>query len=151
MAQVHVFVFSRMQRSYFFAPQLAGFHDVGFFAGGDFVVTLAGEFEGHARDTMDFMRGIDLRIDALTFAIGQRCDAARLAKVNAAGQFAHDQDIEAFDDTGFQRGGIDKCIKYFCRAQVGEEFQFLAQLQQACFGADAVINFVPFRSANGSK
>jgi hypothetical protein len=63
----------------------------------------AGQFEGDGGDALDLVGVVDLRVDAALLAVAEIDDFLRLAEIDAAGQFAHDQDVEAFDDVRLQR------------------------------------------------
>ena len=62
------------------------------------VAPRARELEGDPRDTLDLERVVDLRVDAALLAVAEIDDLLGLAEIDAAGQFAHDQNVEAFDD-----------------------------------------------------
>ena len=66
------------------------------------VLARPGEFEGDAGDALDLVGVIDLRVDAALLAVAEVDDFLRLAEIDAAGQFAHDQDVEALDDFRLQ-------------------------------------------------
>jgi hypothetical protein len=67
------------------------------------VATGAGQFEGDGGDALDFVGVVDLRVDAALLAVAEIDDFLGLAEIDAAGEFAHDQDVETFDDVLFQR------------------------------------------------
>jgi hypothetical protein len=56
-------------------------------------------------DALDLVGVVDLRVDAALLAVAEIDDLLRLAEIDAAGQFAHDQDVEALDHIALQRGG----------------------------------------------
>ena len=149
--KLHVGVLLLVQLGRLFAPQHAGVHHVGLLRGEDLVLALAGQFEGDGADAADFRRRVALRVEGLDLAGGVDMAAARLAEVNAAGQFADDHDVEALDDLGLQRGGIDQRVEHLGRAQVGEEVHLLAQAQQAALGLLAEIGGVPLRAADRTE
>jgi hypothetical protein len=66
----------------------------------------ARQLEGDAGDALDLVGVVDLRVDAALLAVAEIDDLLRLAEIDAAGQFAHDQDVEAFDHFRLQRGGV---------------------------------------------
>jgi hypothetical protein len=115
-------------------PQHAGLHDVALFHRRDLVLARARELEGDAGDALDLEGVVDLRVDAALLAVAEIDDLLRLAEIDAAGQFAHDQDVEAFDHFALQRRGIGQRRIADRRAQVGEQLQVLAQPQQAASG-----------------
>jgi len=74
-----------------------------------------------------------------------------LSEVRAARQLAHEQDVHAFEQVGAQRGvpgqrGID-----LHRAQVGEQVEVLAQLEQALLRADRRGGVGPLRPADRAE
>lgn len=87
-------------------PEDPGLHDIGLFRRRDFLVALAGEIEGDFGDPDDFVAGIGLGVDAalLTFP---GLHAARFAEIDPGGQLAHDHNVQAAYDFGFQGGGVE--------------------------------------------
>src|SRR5262249_27192149 len=75
------------------APQDARFHDIGLVDLTQATLALSRQLEPGADDALDLGLAVDLRVDAATAAVGHCLDAARLAEINAAGQFAHDHQI----------------------------------------------------------
>jgi hypothetical protein len=63
----------------------------------------ARQFEGDGGDALDLVGVVDLRVDAALLAVAEIDDFLGLAEIDAAGQFAHDQDVETFDHVLFQR------------------------------------------------
>ena len=84
-------------------PQHAGLHHIALLGRGNLVAPRAGEIEGDARDAVDLECVIDLRVDAALLAIAEIGDGLGLAEIDAAGQFAHDQNVEALDDIALER------------------------------------------------
>ena len=78
-------------------PQHARLHDVALFHRADPVVAGARQLEGDAGDALDLVGVVDLRVDAALLAVAEVDDLLRLAEIDAAGQLAHDQDVEALD------------------------------------------------------
>ena len=115
------------------------------------VAALARQLEGDAGDALDLVRGVDLRVDGALLAVLQRDDLLGLAEIDAAGQLAHDQDVEALDELALQRGGVGERRIADGRAQVGEQAEILAQPQQAGLGAHVVGDLVPLRAADGAE
>ncbi len=89
-----------------FVPQHTGFHHVALFSRGYAVLAGAGEFESDAGDALDFIGVIDLRVDGALLAVAEIGDGFWFAEINAAGQFAHDQDIKAVDKFALEGRGI---------------------------------------------
>ena len=112
---------------------------------------LPGEIEGDAGDALDFVRVVELRVDGALGAVLERHDLLRLAEIDAAGELAHDHDVEAFHHLALERGGIGQRRIADRRAQVGEEAEILAQAQEARLGAHRIGNAIPFRAADGAE
>ena len=134
-----------------FLPQHAGLHHVVLFRRGHLVAALAGEVEGDAADALDLEGVVDLGVDAALLAVAEIDDLLRLAEIDAAGQLAHDHDVEALDDLALERGGVGERGIADRRAQIGEEREILAQAQQARFGPHVVGHARPFRPADGGR
>ncbi len=78
-------------------------------------------------------------------------DLFRFAEINAAGQFADDEQVKTVDQLALQRGGVGERRIADRRAQVRVEIEILAQPQQASLGPQLVRHFVPFRPADGGE
>ncbi len=83
--------------------------------------------------------------------VAQIDDFFRFTEIDAPGQFPDDQDIEPFDDIGFQRGGAGQRRIADGGPQIGEKLHVLAQPQQARFRAHIIVDMVPFRATNGAE
>ncbi len=133
------------------APQPAQFHDVGLVDLADPAVALSRQIEGGADDAFDLGLGIDFGVDPAPAAVRQCLDPARLAEIDAAGQFPHDHQIEAGNDLTLQAGGVGERIEHHRRAQIGEQVHFLAQPKDAALGTQLERQGVPFRAADGAE
>ncbi len=116
------------------------------------MTTLAGGFKSDARDTLDLKAVIHLGIKGflmLTAAFA----AFRLAEVDAAGQFAYAENVEAVSsDVGAQRAELFQPLIQFGRAQVAEQFKVFTQRQQrATLWLFRRRQVLPFRTANGAE
>ena len=140
-----------MQLRHFLTPQQPGFHHVGLLDRAELVLTLARQFERDAGDALDFRRGVDLGVDAPALAVGQLLDPARLAEIDAAGQFADDHQVEAANDIGLERRCIDQSVEHRRRTQVGEQAEFLAEPEQAGFRPLIEPDVVPLGSADRAE
>ncbi len=119
-----------------------------------FLATLARGLEGNAGDAADLALGIDHRVeaDALRLAVDRaRFNAAWLAEVDVARQFAHDQDIQPSDHFGLERRGIGEFGIEHGRAQVGEQAEILANAEEAALGTLLARIVVPLRAAHGTE
>ncbi len=140
-----------MQPARLLAPQHAGVHDVGLLRGHHLVLALARQLEGDGADAADFAGLVALGVERLELAVRQLGAAARLAEIDAARQLADDHDVEALDDLGLERAGIDQRIEHLGRPQVGEQVHLLAESQQPAFGLLVELDIVPFRPADRAE
>ena len=74
-----------------------------------------------------------------------------LAEIDAAGELAHDHDVEPLDDLGLQRRSRSERRIADRRPQIGVKAELLAQAQQPRLGANLIGNAVPFRTADGGQ
>ena len=92
----------------------------------------AREFEADARDAFDLGRAVDHRVDRFFHAV----DGAlllRRAEVDAAGQFAHDHEIETAHELGLQGRRILEPGKHPDRAQVRVQLVVAPQQKERVF------------------
>ena len=151
MFQRHVLVFARMHGRHDLVPEHARLHDVALFHRRHLVAALARQIEGDAADALDFIGVVNLRIDGALLAVAEIGDGLRLAEINAAGEFPHDHDVEAFDRLALQAGSIRQRRIADGRTQIGEQAEILAQAQQAGLGAHLIGHAVPLGSADGAE
>jgi len=71
-----------------------------------------------------------------------------LAEVDAAGELAHEHQVDAGDDLGFQRRGVGERWMHAHRAQVGEGAELAAQAQEPRLGPQLRIGRRPAGSAD---
>ena len=115
------------------------------------IAARARQLEGDAGDALDLERVVDLRVDAALLAVAEVDDLLGLAEIDAAGELAHDQYVEAFDDLLLQRRrGGERGIADG-GPEIGEQLHVLAQPQQAGFGPHLVGHLVPFRPADRAE
>ena len=107
--------------------------------------------EGDAGDAFDLPCFVDLRVDGALAAAGQVLDAARLAKVDAAGELAQDHDVEPGHQFMLERRGLRQRLEAERRAQVGEQIHVLAQAQKSALGLHLEGQVVPFGAADGAE
>ena len=132
------------------APQLRHFQHVGLVHGGDLVAALDGEIERHASNADDLPLVVDVRIDAPATAVIEG-DAARFAEVDAAGEFADDQNVQPGHQFRFQRRRRGQWREQHRRTQIGEEIETGTQTQQALLGPLFHRQIVPLRPANRTE
>ena len=133
------------------APQLGAFQHIGFVDGAQLAVALLCGLEGDMTDAADFRLVVDQRVEAFALALVIGAAAAWLAEVDAAGQFADDHDVQPGHDFRLQRRGRHQLRVEDGGAQVGEQFQFRAQAQQAAFRAHGIVQRFPLRAADGAQ
>ncbi len=132
------------------APELGALEHVHLVDRADLPAAFACGFESNAQDAANLAFRVVHGIEAETFAIPD-FDAARLAEVDVAGQFAHDENIEAGHHFGFERRGIGKFGIKNRRTQVGEQAEILADAQQAAFGPQLARVIVPLRTTDSAE
>ena len=132
-------------------PQHAGLHHVVLLARGHLVAALAREVEGDAGDALDLERVVDLGVDGALLAVAEVDDLLRLAEIDAAGQLAHDHDVEPLDDLALQRRGVGERRIADRRTQIGVEREVLAQAQQARLRPRLIGDAGPFRPADRGR
>src|SRR5438045_6672104 len=115
------------------------------------MLALPRQIETGADDALDLGLAIDLGVDAAAAAVGQGFDAARLAEVNAAGQFAHDHQIEAGDELALQARLIGQSLEYQYGPEVGEQAHLPPQLPKAAPGLQFEQQGLPFRSTDRAE
>ncbi len=109
------------------------------------------QLEGHRGDALDLVGFVDLRIDGALLSVAEVDDLLGLAEIDAAGQLAHDHDVEAVDQLALQRRGVGERGITDRGAQIGEQLEVLAQPQQPGLGPLLVRNAIPFGAADGAE
>ena len=109
---------------------------------------IACQIEGDAADAFDLVGVVDLGVDRALLAVAEIADLLGLAEIDAAGEFAHDDDVEPLDHLRLQRRGAGERGITHCRANVGVERQVLAQPEQPRLGARLIGHVGPFRAAD---
>ena len=111
-----------------------------------------GGFEGDVGDAFDFGLFVDHGIDGGHFAIDEGA-AFGLAEVDAAGEFADAEDVEAagdefvFDWAGVGEGGVADA-----GSEIGEEAEVLAEWEEgSAFRLFGWGHGFPFRAADGAE
>ena len=112
---------------------------------------LARQLEGDAADALDLVGVVDLGVDGALLAVAEIGDGLRLAEIDAAGQLAQDDDVEALDQLALERRGIGQRRIGHGRAQVGVEREILAQPQQARLRPHVIGHLVPLRPADRAE
>ena len=113
------------------APELGGLQHIGLVHGTEPPLPFGGDLKGHPRDPFDLMLRVNQSIQTLPLPAGQLADAARLAEIDAAGQLAHDHDVQTADPLRFQGRGRGQLREQHGRAQIGIQPEARANRQQA--------------------
>ncbi len=127
------------------APQARGLEHVGLVDGGEAPAPPAGELRRHPHDALDLGDRVAAQV-----ARARRVALLR-AEVDAAGELAHEQQIDARHDVALEGRGIGKRGVHGDGTQVGERPQLLAQPQQTALRAQRRIGRRPLRAANGAE
>jgi hypothetical protein len=135
-----------------FAPQNGRLQHVRFINGSHFMTAFARGLKRDMGDTFDFKAVIHLGIKrflVLTAAFA----AFRLTEVDAAGQFADAQNVEAVGgDIRAQRAELFQPLIQLRRTQVAEQFEMFTQRQQrAALRLLCRRQVFPFRAADGAE
>ncbi len=107
--------------------------------------------EGQAGDAADLRLAIDVGVEALALAIFQGANAPRLTEVDAAGELAHDQDVQPRHHFRLQAGGVRQLRIENRRAQVTEQLELGANAQQAPLRAQVSLHRVPLGTAHRAQ
>ncbi|MNQ91290.1 hypothetical protein D3C85_1066630 [compost metagenome] len=134
-----------------FTPQLAGGQYVGLVHRAQLLATDHGHVETDTGDTTDFAFAVRQGVIGLTLAVFQGTGTTRRAEVDAAGQLANDQDVQAGHDFRLQAGSLGQLRVQDRRTQVAEQAQLRTDFQQAALRADVTFDGIPFRAANGAQ
>ena len=102
-------------------------------------------------DAADFRLAVLHGVEAFALARFGLALAARLAEVDVARQFAQDHDVQAGDHFVLKGRGIGQFFVQQCRAQVGEQAQFLADAQQPLLRPHRPRQRVVLRPAHGAE
>jgi hypothetical protein len=116
-------------------PQPAGSEDVGLVQAphGERGVVLQSQVAREPGDALDLRARVRLRVHGVAAAVV----LLALAKVDAAGQFANDVEVDAAADFGPEWGAVDQRRGgEVAGAQVTECAHFFAESEEALFGAD---------------
>ena len=132
------------------APEAGGCEDIGLVHGGQFAAAAAGECEAYAQHPFNFRLGVAHCVDA-DDALGGFGAALGQGVVEPAGQLAHHDQIDPFQDLGFQYAGIRELGVHLDRADVGEDIEMGPQGQEAVLGAGGGRRVVPFGAADGAE
>ena len=108
------------------------------------------EAEREAHDAADLLVGVLERVDRAR-APADRLAEARLAEVEAAGELADEEDVDARDAVRLQRRRAGEGRVHAHRAEVRVEAERLAEPEEALLGAHLGARVVPLRAADGAE
>ena len=112
---------------------------------------LARQLEADARDALDLVGIVDLRIDGALLAVAEVGDGLGLAEIDAAGELAQNDDVEPFDRLALGARGVGEKRVTDRRPDIGKQTKVLAQAKETRFRPHLVGHVVPFRPADGAK
>lgn len=130
-------------------PQAARGQDVGLVETPDLGGGVLGQGQegGQAGDALNFDLAVGLGVHREAAAV----ILLALAKVDAAGQLTHDDEVGAAADVGLERGAVDQGVRGEAAGpQVAVGAELLAQRENALLGADGG-GGTPFWAANGAE
>jgi hypothetical protein len=102
MAELDIGEFGSMESDDFLAPQHAGLQDIRLVYRTDPPLSRARQFESGARHAADLIGGVLLGVETATLAIGELFNAARFPEIDAAGEFADDDEVDIPKHTGLE-------------------------------------------------
>ena len=131
---------------YDFPPEPGGLQHIGLVHTHHLLPALPGGGQGGAGDPLDFHNGVTLRVICLRAESAG--PSAALAEVDAAGEFAHDQQIETVgNQIGPEQALVGQRRVELCRAQIGVKPHCLANTEQTSFRPDVGRESIPLRPA----
>ena len=148
VAELHVLVLLAHALRHL-APQLAHLEDVGLVHRAHAAGPSARGFERGPADALDLGLGVDERVDSPALAALHGLDAPRGAEVDAPGELAHDEDIEAGHHVGAQGGRVRELRIEDRGTKIREEPEPGPQPEQSPLGAEVAVEGVPSRPADG--
>src|SRR6266576_2089667 len=96
MVELDAGEFLLMQLDHLLAPEHAGLQHVGLVDRTDLAPARTCQLESRTCDAADLAGSVLLGVEAAALPVGQRFDTARFAKIDAAGEFADNDEVDAF-------------------------------------------------------
>src|SRR5690242_21777917 len=87
-----------MQRDHLFAPQNTAFQYIGLVDRANLVPPRSRQLEGSTRDSTNLVCRVLLGVEPAALPVGQRLDAARFTKIDAAREFADDDEVHVSEN-----------------------------------------------------
>ena len=113
------------------APEHAVFQHVGLVNAHHVLAAELCALKAHVRDALDLTGAVNHGVHRALLAVLKGLGVFRLAKIHAAGQLAHDQQINAVAlPLSLERAGVRQLGGEFHRAEIGEETKLLAECEQ---------------------
>src|SRR5690606_16713078 len=111
----------------------------------------ASHVEADLGDAANLAFAVGQRVERHALAVLQHLVLARLAEIDAAGQFTHDQDIQPRYHFRLEAGGPGQLRIQQRRTQVAEQAQLRTDLQQTTLWTDGRVDLVPLRATYRAK
>jgi hypothetical protein len=110
----------------------------------------ARELRGRAHDALDLARRVDARVER-PFLPPVDALASLLAEVDATGQLAHDDEVDATEPLGLERRDRGETSVHRDRAEIGVHAESPAERQEPLLGPHRRGRIVPLRTADGAE
>src|SRR5208282_5299287 len=133
-----------------FAPQARRRHHVRLVDRGELFAALARQLEAETQHPRDFLLGVEAGIDRFAPVLALAL-FAWLAVIDAAGELADYDEIDAGYHVGFERRCGEQFLNGAHRPQVGEQSERLAQAEQRLLGPLFRVGIVPLGTAHGAE
>ena len=150
MVQFHVGIVLFLHFRHNAAPHARFGQHVRLVDGRYLAAALLRRFEGLAGNAFHFGTGVEVHVGRRFHAVHE----GRLivgAEIDAARQFADDEQVRAGHAVLLQRGQVGRETADLHGTQVAVQTQGFTDAQQAFFGADGRVHMVPFRAADGTE
>ena len=132
------------------APQSRRFDNVRFVDRGDLRATRSGQIERKPRDPVDLMLAVNERVQRRAAAPLEPLPP-RPAKIQTAGQLAHNHHVDAGHDLGLNRRRVGQCRHHRHWAEIGEQPHAFTERQESQLRPGFGIWVVPLRTADRAK
>ena len=132
------------------APQAGRSQDVGLVDGRDLMTALLSRFHGKRADALYFRNTVVFQVPSAFDAVVDFRFAA-IAEVDAADEFADDEDVRAGDDVRFERRIFSQHFRHLDWTQVDVKSQSLAKAQDSLFGPQFRVDVIPLVAADGAE
>ena len=135
--------------------ELAGYTPYCFESAEQALAALPCRAKAHVQDAANLILGVAHGVECFLFTgkrtVWRHAPAARLTKINVAGQLADDEDVQARDQLRFEAGGVDQFFVTNGRTEIGEQTHVFSQTQNRLLGAQGTVQGVVFPIADRTK